>query len=314
MNNKESDSVSLPKEEIVDSLKVFKQRRDYLLHEDVAAFDHYCERFVEFCDSNPLVQRILAPLEKKFETDVDAWWVGATDRRTTISFPSDQDEELVLRYRVIRSARENDIRIFELGLVYGKRERDEAVEFFRTLVLRPFAEVLSQRLGDAADLATPEARAVQAVPLSRIPRPRQVRIFLSHKSVDKPLVYRYYHALKTLGFNPWLDEPEMSAGANLERELLQGFEESCAAIFFITERFTDEKYLATEVDYAVLQKRKKGKKFAIITLRYADVAPVPGLLTPYVHKKVTNDLDGLNDLIKALPIELGSVRWKAEAV
>ena len=82
MNDKESDSVSLPKEEIVDSLKVFKQRRDYLLHEDVAAFDHYCERFVEFCDSNPLVQRILAPLEKKFETDVDAWWVGATDRRT----------------------------------------------------------------------------------------------------------------------------------------------------------------------------------------------------------------------------------------
>ena len=104
----------------------------------------------------------------------------------------------------------------------------------------------------------------------------------------------------------------MPAGANLERELLQGFEESCAAIFFITERFTDEKYLATEVDYAVLQKRKKGKKFAIITLRYADVRRLG--FDSLRSQKVTNDLDGLNDLIKALPIELGSVRWKAEAV
>ena len=113
------------------------------------------KRFVEFCDSNPLVQRILAPLEKKFETDVDAWWVGATDRRTKISFPSDQDEEFVLRYRVIRSARENDIRIFELGLVYGKHERDEAVEFFRTLVPPPVcrssvpATWRRRRFGDA---------------------------------------------------------------------------------------------------------------------------------------------------------------------
>jgi len=60
-------------------------------------------------------------------------------------------------------------------------------------------------------------------------------------------------------------EPNMAAGANLERELLRGFEESCAAVFFITQNFTDERYLAAEVDYAVIQKRKKDRKFAIIT-------------------------------------------------
>ncbi|MCY4584236.1 MAG: toll/interleukin-1 receptor domain-containing protein [Chloroflexi bacterium] len=315
MSAEKSDLVSLPKEVIVDSIRTFKRRRDDLLHEDVAAFDHHCERFLTFCSSDQLVQSILAPLEKRIETDTDAWWSGATTRfNATLAFPADRDEELVVRYRVIRSANEGRNRILSFGFAHGQKKLHEAVELFRTLVIRPFVEDVSQRLGDAADLATPEARAVQAVPLSRIPTSREVRIFLSHKSVDKPLVYRYHDALKALGFDPWLDEPELPAGANLERGLLQGFEESCAAVFFITESFTDEKYLATEVDYAILQKRKKDKKFAIITLLYADAAPVPGLLTPFVYKPVSNDLEGFSELVKALPIELGPVRWKETVV
>ena len=307
--------MSLSKEVIVESLRTFKRRRDDLLHEDIAAFDHHCERFLAFCSSDPLVQSILAPLEKRFETNTDAWWSGATARfEATLQFPTDRDEELVVRYRVIRSAKEGRHRILTFGLAHGQNKLYEAVELFRTLVIRPFAEDVSQRLGDAADLATPEARAVQAVPLSRIPTSREVRVFLSHKSVDKPLVYRYYDALTALGFDPWLDESEMPAGTNLERGLLQGFEESCAAVFFVTKSFTDEKYLATEVDYAILQKRRKDKKFAIITLLYADAAPVPGLLTPYVYKSVSNDLEGFCELVKALPIELGPVRWKKTVV
>ena len=43
---------------------------------------------------------------------------------------------------------------------------------------------------DAADLATPEARALQAVPLSRIPGSKEIKIFLSHKSIDKPPAMR----------------------------------------------------------------------------------------------------------------------------
>ena len=72
--------------------------------------------------------------------------------------------------------------------------------------------------------------------------------------------------------------------------------------------------MATEVDYAVIQKRAKGHKFAIITLRYPDAEAVPGLLTPYTYKNVQNDLDGMYELLRALPIELGPVRWKAKVV
>ena len=129
-----------------------------------------------------------------------------------------------------------------------------------------------------------------------------------------PLVYRYYYALKEVGFDPWLDEPNMSAGANLERELLRGFEESCAAVFFLTENFADANYLATEVDYAVREKRKKGKKFAIVTLRYAKSVSVPALLDRYIYRDVDNDLEGFRELVRALPIESGPVRWKADVV
>ena len=96
------------------------------------------------------------------------------------------------------------------------------------------------------------------------------QVFLSHKGTDKPLVRDFYETLKLLGFDPWLDEDAMAAGANRERALLEGFDRSCAAVFFITPHFADENYLATEIEYAIDQKRKKGERFAIITLSLSE--------------------------------------------
>jgi len=304
----------LNKEEVLNSLRNFKRRRDDLLHEDVATFDHNFERFLEYCESDLLATSVLSPIKVKSSTDIGEWWGSATHRPPKLSFPANADEELALRYRIMKSVQEQPTYIFQLGIAHGQNKRDSSIELFRTLLLRPFVEELSQRLGTAADLATPEARDLQAVPMNRLLGRSEGKIFLSHKSVDKPLVYRYYQALKILGFDPWLDESNMPVGSNLEREVLRGFQESCAAVFFITANFVDEKYLAAEVDYAMMQKRAKGNKFAIITLRYTDASPVPTLLTPYIYKDVANDLEGFHSLLRALPIELGPSRWKAEVV
>lgn len=139
-----------------------------------------------------------------------------------------------------------------------------------------------------------------------------MRIFLSHKGADKPLVRDYKSTLETLGFSPWLDEDAMSAGAELERSIIKGFEESCAAIFFITPNYKDEKYLASEVDYAIQEKRKKGDKFSIITLvlRSADSSNVPPLLHRYVWKQPSTDLEGIREILKSLPIQVGDTYWK----
>lgn len=304
----------MEKDKITQSLRIFRERRDDLLHEDSSTFDLNIQRFLEFCDQDELVKPIIESIEKNQQADGEAWWQRVASSEREISFPSNMDEDMALRYAILRSLAKNPRQIFSFSFAIGKSKGGEGIDPFRSAVIRPLVNELSERVSKAADIATPEERALQAVPLSRIPSAKQTRIFLSHKSADKPIVLRYYNALNKLGFEPWLDQPDMPAGTNLERGILDGFEKSCAAVFFITENFKDESYLATEVDYAIAQKRKKGKKFSIITLRYPNSSPVPGLLTPYIYKDVQNDLDGFNEVVRALPIELGPIRWKKDVI
>lgn len=89
----------------------------------------------------------------------------------------------------------------------------------------------------------------------KLNRPRKV--FLSHKSADKPLVRQFKNILELLRYEPWMDEDALPAGLLLERALSQGFKDSCAVVFFVTPEFRDENYLATEIEYALREKRKK---------------------------------------------------------
>ena len=139
------------------------------------------------------------------------------------------------------------------------------------------------------------------------------KIFLSHKGIDKPKVREFKITLQTLGFDPWLDEDAMPAGTQLERGLLQGFKDSCAAIFFITPNYKDEKYLGTEVDYAITQKREKQERFSIITLVFDEGKGdciVPELLKQYVWKTPKTDLEAIREIINALPIKAASMEFK----
>lgn len=144
-----------------------------------------------------------------------------------------------------------------------------------------------------------------------------MKVFLSHKGCDKPLVRRFKLILEQIGFQPWLDEDAMHPGVELERGILNGFKESCAAVFFITPSFVDEKYLATEVNYAIQQKREKGDRFAIVTLRLPDASgirgEIPELLRVYVWADPDNELDALRQILRSVPLQIGAVRWKGEA-
>ncbi|MFL5340519.1 MAG: toll/interleukin-1 receptor domain-containing protein [Gemmataceae bacterium] len=143
---------------------------------------------------------------------------------------------------------------------------------------------------------------------------RKTRIFLSHKGADKPTVRTYYTLLKELGFDPWLDEEDMPAGTELHRGILDGFEQSCAAVFFITTNFKDESYLRSEVNYAKEHKRKKGDRFSIITIvlpgKGQSTAVVPELLKEFVYKSPDSHVEAFRDVIRALPLQLGPPRWR----
>lgn len=140
------------------------------------------------------------------------------------------------------------------------------------------------------------------------------RIFLSHKGVDKALVINFKQTLEGLGFSPWLDEDAMPAGTPLERGILKGMEDSCAVIFFITPSFKDEGFLESEITYAIQQKREKGDRFAIIALQFVDVAgkagEIPALLKSYVWKHPKSELEALREIVRALPLSVGTADWR----
>lgn len=140
------------------------------------------------------------------------------------------------------------------------------------------------------------------------------KIFLSHRSCDKPFVREYFETLRQVGFDPWLDEDAMAAGLPLERALLAGMQDSCAAVFFVTPSYVDERFLASEINYAMEQKREKGNHFAIITLVFTDETgckgTVPELLKQFVWKEPKDGLQAIKEIVRALPIEIKQIGWK----
>jgi len=140
-----------------------------------------------------------------------------------------------------------------------------------------------------------------------------MKIFLSHRGLDKNKIRDFKNTLELIGFEPWLDEDAMNAGVELERGIKSGFTESCAAVFFVTPNFVDENYLSSEVNYAIAEKRKKKEKFSIITLVFEEggiKGTVPDLLEPYVWKEPKTDLEAIREIIKSLPLQIGNIFYK----
>lgn len=143
--------------------------------------------------------------------------------------------------------------------------------------------------------------------LERFKPAESSKIFLSYKSVDKPTVSRYKTALQTCGFQPWIDEDEMHAGSHLDAAIIKGMRGSCAAVFFITPNFIDERFLKQEIEYGISEERERPRQFVIIPLLLPGASRnnVPPLLSRFVAKTATDELDGVLTIIKALPIKPG---------
>lgn len=160
----------------------------------------------------------------------------------------------------------------------------------------------------------PETRVLLTILRQETVLSQQSRIFLSHKSANKPMVRRFYDVLIQLGFQPWLDEEDGTAGDNLHRLLLAGMKASCAAVFFITPDFKDEKYLAHEIELAMQEATERGDRFRIITLSLGDETGVrgvvPDLLRAKLFKEPKSELEALQEILKALPLRVGTTEWR----
>ena len=301
---------------IVKDLTAFRRAREAAVHADKSDLDHHLIALVAEVKRNPACQRVLEALP---EFDAEGWWTefassaeGTFGGRGPLVFPADPDEKLSALWELVSSMGSGagdqlDFRGF--GHTLGVYKHSEAAGKAVSLVVRPFAELMTDRLREQTAMASPAIRELAGVPLAAIPGEGEARIFLSHRSADKALVRPFHEVLREMGHEPWLDEHDMPAGTTLHRGITAGMDASCAVVFFVTRNFEDERWLAREVDQAVHRKVELADKFAIITLVFDD-AQVPRALRDYVWVNVTSELEALRAIVRALPVELGAPRWR----
>lgn len=302
------------------SLTKFREIHSAMANSSSRYFNHRLERLMKFLERDHVVQSVLKPLIEDADPFIALAWLetqsesGSFQQRNW-SFPEDQLEELVLRFFLLEyeSSGEGDSFI---DLLLGNLVvlPHEAIGVFVTVIAEPFYSDLYDMIENASNVRSQDTQAVPAQSEREPPAENESRIFLSHKSEDKPIVKRFESALAELGFSPWLDESEIRTGDEVDRAIDQGMRESCAVVFFVTEHFRDKTYLRDEINYAKRELRKKGKRFKIITLRFSENAVIPDLLDTYRYEFVQNDLDALFHIIRALPIELGPIQWKEDVV
>lgn len=252
--------------------------------------------------------------------DVDAWWnanvlgpAQHTGRLRTIEFPADEGQRLVtfldLASAMASDERTRRVSLSGLGQLLGRSKHADVVATAIALIFRPLADLLGDRIREHVEVANPAVRELAGVPLDRVPADGETKIFLSHKSVDKAIVRPYHDVLAELGLDPWLDEKDMKAGDTIHREIADGFDRSCAVVFFVTPNFKDERWLKREVDHAVNRKVERGDRFAIITLAF-DGAEVPRPLQEWLWVSATSDASAVREILRALPIQVGPARWR----
>ncbi len=310
-----------PSSQIRKSLEKFNRLAENT-HYNTWDIEHNVKTFVRFLDDDPLVQAVLPNLlaESTISSSKD-WWeketanIGRRSEEILWDFPEHPSDKFALFYCLIRDQAnsEEEFRIVERHFArINTSDVIYAQLFFTGSIFSPFCNKLSEELENFVEQQ--ELQVLNSMTISHVSSERETRIFLSHKSENKNRVRLYHRMLQNLGFDPWLDDPDMPAGTELNRGILAGVNESCAVVFFITEDFVDERILSDEIDYAKTRKVQQGSRFAIITLKFPGDVEVPELLKKYVYKPIDNDLDGLYEIVRALPIELGPVRWKETAL
>lgn len=302
---------------ITKDLTSFKSARDSVIHADSMDFIHHLMIFVGEVTRNSLCQKAL---EGVHEFDFDEWW-GQESRTlnddrmpASVSFPVAPDQRFAALWGLVRSmgtsGSENlDYRYF--GYLLGAHKSDDARSLAVSMVIRPFAEELTNRMREVAGMANPGLRELSGLSLAAVPGEDEVRIFLSHRSADKALVRPFAAVLREIGYEPWIDEGDMPAGTTLHRGISAGLDSSCAVVFFITQNFEDDRWLRREVDQAVKRKIERGSKFAIVTLLFQG-GKVPRALEDFVYVNVDSETEAIRQIVRALPIKLGPPRWRPE--
>ncbi|MBK8259377.1 MAG: toll/interleukin-1 receptor domain-containing protein [Polyangiaceae bacterium] len=123
-------------------------------------------------------------------------------------------------------------------------------------------------------------------------------IFLSHASVDKPMVRRIEKALRAAGHEPWLDENEIELGDSIPAAVESALRRSDFLLLCLSNASADRHWVEAERHATFMLQMRDGKS-RLLPVRLEDVKP-PFLLGPYAYVDAFPDDEAFDRAMKRI--------------
>ncbi len=136
--------------------------------------------------------------------------------------------------------------------------------------------------------------------------PKVLKVFCSHRSVDKPRVLEVAKLLAAKGIEPWVDQWEILPGDDFVQAINEGLAACDLGLIFLSKAAAEGKWVEAEINRLTQQAVEQGKRVIPVLLE-AD-APIPELLRTRVHIQVHET----DRLIAAIRRESGKPEVQAE--
>lgn len=125
------------------------------------------------------------------------------------------------------------------------------------------------------------------------------KVFLSHSSVDKPIIEEIFRELQKEEIKAFLDKYEIKPGDSIVEKLNDGLQNSDLGILLLSKNFLNSNWAKTEMSYFIHERMATGKKSFLIVNVNLTAAEIPPLLRDFRYISVSNP-DWIQELIRAI--------------
>jgi len=129
---------------------------------------------------------------------------------------------------------------------------------------------------------------------------------LCHASSDKPVVRDLYHRLQADGFAPWLDEEDLVAGQDWQKEIPAAVRASDIVVVCLSQDFVKEGYRQKEVRVALSVEEQKPERTIFIIPARLEPVVVPERLSQWQWVNLFQK-DGYQRLVRALNLRASAI-------
>ena len=125
------------------------------------------------------------------------------------------------------------------------------------------------------------------------------KVFLSHSSIDKPIVEKIFFELQKEEIKVWFDKYEIKGGDSITDKLNEGLSKSDLGLICLSRNFLNSNSSKAEMNYFFRQRMISGKKNFIILNIDLSIQEFPPLLQDYRHINLNNE-NSISELLGAI--------------